>query len=205
KPQSYMFAQMRQALGIPKSTDILDHLHALPQPAQDEAQTAIRAIERAAMVEQEAQPGLNELISYLEGRGVRMGLCTRNFDAPVTHLLQTFLPGKTFSPIITRDFRPPKPDPAGILHIAQAWDLQDGAESLIMVGDSLDDMVAGYKAGAATVLLACKENEGLVEHECTGVAIGRLDELVGMLEEGFEEREREGEGEGVKNGAGLEG
>lgn len=74
-----------------------------------------------------------------------------------------------------------------------------------MVGDSMDDMVAGYKAGAATVLLACKENEGLVEHECTGVAIGRLDELVGMLEEGFEEREREGEGEGVKNGAGLEG
>ena len=80
KPQSYMFAQMRQALGIPKSTDILDHLHSLPQPAQDEAQTAIRAIERAAMVEQEAQPGLIELISYLEGRGVRMGLCTRNFE-----------------------------------------------------------------------------------------------------------------------------
>ena len=75
-----MFAQMRQALGIPKSTDILDHLHSLPQPAQDEAQTAIRAIERAAMVEQEAQPGLIELISYLEGRGVRMGLCTRNFE-----------------------------------------------------------------------------------------------------------------------------
>ncbi len=32
------------------------------------------------MVEQEPQPGLNELISYLEGRGVRMGLCTRNFE-----------------------------------------------------------------------------------------------------------------------------
>lgn len=71
-----------------------------------------------------------------------------------------------------------------------------------MVGDSLDDMVAGYKAGGATVLLACKENEGLKGHECTGVAIGRLDELVGMLEVGFEERE--GEGEGVKDGAGAE-
>ncbi|KAL8775012.1 MAG: hypothetical protein Q9209_000491 [Squamulea sp. 1 TL-2023] len=180
---------MREALRIPKSTDILDHIHSLPQPAQDEAQTAIRTIERAAMVEQEPQPGLSELIQYLERRGVRMGLCTRNFDAPVTHLLQTFLPGKTFFPIITREFRPPKPDPAGILHIAEAWELEDGANSLIMVGDSVDDMVAGYKAGAATVLLLSKNNEGLESHEYTGVAIERLDDLVGILEEGFEERE----------------
>ncbi|KAL9000594.1 MAG: hypothetical protein Q9169_000887 [Polycauliona sp. 2 TL-2023] len=192
KPQSYMFAQMREALKIPKSTDILDHMHSLPQPAQDETQTAIRAIESAAMIEQEAQPGLNELITYLEGKGVRMGLCTRNFDhfrssAPVTHLLETFLPGKTFFPIITREFRPPKPDPAGILHIARAWGLEDGADSLIMVGDSMDDMVAGYKAGAATVLLSSKDNEGLEKHEYTGVAIGRLDELVTMLDAGFEE------------------
>ncbi|KAL8951652.1 MAG: hypothetical protein Q9222_002380 [Ikaeria aurantiellina] len=180
---------MRSALNIPKSTDILDHIHSLPQPAQDEAQTAIRAIERAAMVEQEPQPGLEELISYLERRGMRMGLCTRNFDAPVSHLLQTFLPSATFSPIITRAFRPPKPDPAGILHIAQAWELEDGADSVIMVGDSMDDMVAGYKAGAATVLIRSEDNDGLEGHEYTGVAIERLDELVGVLEEGFVERE----------------
>ena len=49
------------------------------------------------------------------------------------HLLQTFLPGKTFAPIVTRDFRPPKPDPAGILHIAKEWGLDDRGESLIMV------------------------------------------------------------------------
>jgi len=47
--------------------------------------------------------------------------------------LQNFLPGKTFAPIVTRDFRPPKPHPAGILHIAERWDLNDGADSLIMV------------------------------------------------------------------------
>ena len=49
------------------------------------------------------------------------------------HLLQKFLPGKTFTPIVTRDFRPPKPDPAGILHIAKAWELEDGGNELIMV------------------------------------------------------------------------
>ncbi|KAL8649852.1 MAG: hypothetical protein Q9210_004147, partial [Variospora velana] len=160
-----------QVLGITKATDILDYIHSLPQPAQDEAQTAIRAIESAAMMEQEAQPGLYELISYLEERG-------------------TFLPGKTFFPIVTRDFRPPKPDPAGILHIADAWGLDDGAASLIMVGDSVDDMMAGCKAGAATVLLSSEHNKGLEGHECTGVAVGRLDDLVGMLERGFVERDR---------------
>ena len=49
------------------------------------------------------------------------------------HLLQKFLPGKTFAPIVTREFRPPKPDPAGILHIARAWGLEGGGEGLVMV------------------------------------------------------------------------
>ncbi len=49
------------------------------------------------------------------------------------HLLQNFLPGKTFAPIVTRDFRPPKPDPAGVLHIAERWGLQDSGAGLIMV------------------------------------------------------------------------
>lgn len=54
-------------------------------------------------------------------------------SGPVMHLLQKFLPGKTFAPIVTRDFRPPKPDPAGILHIAKEWELEDGGNGLIMV------------------------------------------------------------------------
>ena len=70
----------RAALGIPKSTDILDHIHSLPQPAQEEAQKAVRAIESEAMLHQEAQPGLVELIEYLEKKGIRMALCTRNFE-----------------------------------------------------------------------------------------------------------------------------
>lgn len=188
KPQSYMFKQMRAALSIDKSTDILDHIYSLPHPAQEQAQAAIRAIETSAMIEQESQPGLNELIAYLESRSVRMGLCTRNFDGPVTHLLQTFLPGKTFAPIVTREFRPPKPDPAGILHIAKTWELDDGGEGLIMVGDSIDDMTAGHRAGTATVLLANESNADLKEHEHTGRWIGRLDELIEILETGFEER-----------------
>ena len=48
-------------------------------------------------------------------------------------------------------------------------------------------MAAGHKAGAATVLLANKDNEELKGHEHTGRSIERLDELFGILVEGFEE------------------
>jgi len=62
---------------------------------------------------------------------------------------------------------------------------QADASGLIMVGDSIDDMTAGRRAGAATVLLINPANEHLASHEHTDLVIGRLDELIGHLEEGF--------------------
>jgi len=70
----------RAALEISPKTDILDHILSLPEPAQSDAFTAIRAIESSAMLEQEPQPGLMELVEYLESKKMRMGLCTRNFE-----------------------------------------------------------------------------------------------------------------------------
>jgi len=75
-----MFAEMRNALGIDKSTDILDHIHALPESEQEAAHDKIRAIERKAMKIQKPQPGLTELMEYLSSRNIRKGICTRNFE-----------------------------------------------------------------------------------------------------------------------------
>ncbi|KAK3402787.1 HAD-like domain-containing protein [Sordaria brevicollis] len=225
EPQTYMFALMRSSLSIPKSVDILEHIYSLPTTtAQAAAMESIRAIEREAMASQVAQPGLVTLMSYLDSRGIRKGICTRNFDAPVNNLLEKFLSGSVFHPIVTREFRPPKPDPAGILHIAKAWGLhrragkgevglpeereeeheaangdeqekelkktEEGelvadASGLIMVGDSIDDMTAGRRAGAKTVLLVNDVNRHLVDHEHTDLVIERLDQLVEVLEEGL--------------------
>ncbi|EKG10346.1 Haloacid dehalogenase-like hydrolase [Macrophomina phaseolina MS6] len=181
EPQNYMFGEMRAALGIDKKTDILDHIYALPSPAdQGAAFDKIRAIERRAMASQKPQPGLVRLMDYLDGRNIPKGICTRNFDTPVNHLLTNFLAGHRFHPIVTRDFRPPKPDPAGILHIAESWGFKKAegpgggdASALIMVGDSLDDMTAGYRAGAATVLLVNEANAHLAQHEHTDLCVKR--------------------------------
>jgi len=57
-----------------------------------------------------------------------------------------------------------------------------------MVGDSIDDMTAGFRAGAATVLLVNEVNKHLIEHQHTDLVVKRLDELIEILENGFEGR-----------------
>ncbi|PGH20746.1 hypothetical protein AJ80_03506 [Polytolypa hystricis UAMH7299] len=186
-PQHYMFKEMRSVLGIEQGVDIITHIRSLPTLKDRTAAVAkVQAIEQEAMLKQQPQPGLVELMDYLKSRNLKRALCTRNFEAPVTHLLKTYLPNHEFLPIVTRDTPDilPKPDPAGILHIAQAWGLEN-ADDLIMVGDSLDDMTAGHKAGAATVLLVNDRNETLKEHEHTNLCISRLDDLIDVLENGF--------------------
>lgn len=185
-----MFKEMRDALGITKSVDILEHIDSLPAHDQDKALDAIRAIEREAMKSQTPQPGLLTLMTYLDTRGIPKAICTRNFHVPVQNLLTKFLEGSQFHPVVTRDFKPPKPDPAGILHIAKEWNLitpygEGDATGLIMVGDSIDDMTAGRRAGAATVLLVNDVNQELVKHDHTDLVISSLDQLVDILEHGF--------------------
>jgi phosphoglycolate phosphatase-like HAD superfamily hydrolase len=224
-----MFREMRSALGIPKSVDILDHVRSLSNEPdnsssensqsspQSRARRLIEDIERNAMSVQKPQPGLVELMKYLEERRIPKALCTRNFPAPVTHLIDTFLSELKvgFDMIITRDTEGvlPKPSPEGLWKIAQNWGLDndlDGewngdlevkaddalevakrvlGQGMIMVGDSIDDMAAGFRAGAATVLLANDENEALSEHEYTDLSVRRLDDLVTVLEKGFVGRE----------------
>ena len=75
-----MFTQMRSAVGIPKSADILDFIHALPPTEQERAFAQVEAIEKDAMSRQVPQPGLAALLRFLDGRGVKKAICTRNFE-----------------------------------------------------------------------------------------------------------------------------
>jgi phosphoglycolate phosphatase-like HAD superfamily hydrolase len=57
-----------------------------------------------------------------------------------------------------------------------------------MVGDSIDDIIAGYEAGALTVLVRSEGKEELEVDSRTDVVVSRLDELVGLLDGGIEAR-----------------
>lgn len=186
------------------------------------AQDAIKKIELEAMHNQKPQPGLDTLITYLAKKNIHSALCTRNFEQPVKHLLQNFVSEEgraRFSPLITREAKGihPKPSPAGIWACVHAWDSSIADEikardafleydkktsdeekiktcvGVLMVGDSIDDIEAGARAGAATVLLVNDENKHLLEEskwpKKVDLGINRLDELVDVLENGFQGRD----------------
>lgn len=60
--------------------------------------------------------------------------------------------------------------------------------------DSIDDMTAGHRAGAATVLLVNDVNAHLATHKHTDLIVSRLDELIDILEDGFLGRTDGGDG-----------
>ena len=186
------------------------------------AQKAIKDIELRAMKHQKPQPGLSELFDHMAKRNLYSALCTRNFQDPVEHFTETFISEagrKRFHPLITREAKgiDAKPKPDGIWACVHAWDSQIADEieardaflkfnkeasdedkkqtcfGVIMVGDSVDDIESGARAGAATVLLVNEENKHLLEEENwprrVDVAIHRLDDLIGILENGFKSRD----------------
>lgn len=172
KPQTWMFGEMRSQLGVPKGVDILVHLESLPT-AEDKkiAELKLRMIEERAMNEQEPTKGLVNLFTKLNEYGVNTSICTRNVPKPVTQFCKKFLNYDPFDlndktiidskriitgPVITREFKPPKPSPKGLLHIISTWGLNPN--EVIMVGDSNDDMDAGISAGCAVVLLRHDDN-----------------------------------------------
>jgi hypothetical protein len=101
-----MFKLMRDALGIDKSVDILDHCHSLPPAEEAAALEKIRAIEKEAMISQEPQPGIIPLMEYIDSFNIPKAICTRNFDLPVNHLLTKFLPTFEFSPSTSKPYLP---------------------------------------------------------------------------------------------------
>lgn len=114
-------------------------------------------------------------------------LITRN-NARAVEAFHARLPLAPFTPALSREFKPCKPDPAALLHICSSWGLMP--QQTVMVGDSAkDDIVAGRRAGCRTVLLdgakqydspAAFEEELRPDH-----VVGSLRELASLLQDAY--------------------
>ncbi|BFG14266.1 hypothetical protein CerSpe_005400 [Prunus speciosa] len=83
---------------------------------------------------------------------IRLTVCNVNMMTGPLYTLTLICPQLTFSPALSREFRPYKPDPAPLLHICSAWEVKPS--EIMMVGDSLkDDVACGKRAGAVACLL----------------------------------------------------
>ena len=120
-----------------------------------ETLAAVEAVERAGVARMTLAPGLGSVLHWLESARLRRGLVTRNHSAAVdafhsllaaqeAALLAAAAPAGAagaarslahpFSPALSREFRPYKPDPAPLLHICAQWEVQP--QHVLMVGDS---------------------------------------------------------------------
>lgn len=152
------FPAIKRALDIPQEDDILHHLAALPA---DEA-----ASKRAWLLDHERElahaatpaPGARELLHMLRDRGCRLGVLTRNAHELALVTLQAVGMGDCFASedILGRDEAPPKPDPGGLLHLADKWSIEP--RELVMVGDFRFDLECAKAAGARGVLVNLPEN-----------------------------------------------
>ncbi|CAR24411.1 putative haloacid dehalogenase-like hydrolase [Lachancea thermotolerans CBS 6340] len=191
-PQPWMFGAMREAIGLtdPKM-DILTFVDQLPsKQLKDDANEQLKAVEARAMAEMQPQPGLLPLLEYLTAHEISTSICTRNLIKPVRHLIASFVPDEhqRFAHILTRDFRPTKPDPAPLLHISEQLGI--APENMVMVGDSYDDVECGAAAGAGTILVRSATNGGLLESraDLIDASVHDLSEIIELLERGFEKK-----------------
>ncbi|GAV84776.1 HAD_2 domain-containing protein [Cephalotus follicularis] len=134
----------------PSGIDILHHIENWSSDKQHKAYEIIADFERQGLDRLQIMPGAAELCGFLNSKKIRRGLITRNVNDAVELFHERF--GMTFSPALSREFRPYKPDPAPLLHICSTWDVDP--KEVMMVGDSLkDDVACGKRAGAFTCLL----------------------------------------------------
>ncbi|XP_043722761.1 haloacid dehalogenase-like hydrolase domain-containing protein At2g33255 [Telopea speciosissima] len=134
----------------PSGIDILHHIEKWSPDKQQRANEIILDFERQGLERLQIMPGAAELCGFLDSKKIGRGLITRNVKAAVDMFHLRF--GMAFSPALSREFRPYKPDPAPLLHICATWDVHPS--EVIMIGDSLkDDVVCGKRAGSHTCLL----------------------------------------------------
>jgi len=91
-------------------------------------------------------PGIPELLSELEKRGIPMAVLSNKPDEFVHIMVETLLPDFSFHAVRgALDSTPPKPDPAAALGIAA--ELSISPERFLYLGDTNTDMQTANAAG----------------------------------------------------------
>jgi len=152
------FPAIKRALDIPQDHDILGHLASLPADVSAAKHAWLLEHERELALASQPADGAVELVRELAGRGYRLGILTRNARELAHLTLAAIGLADCFAveDILGRDEAAHKPDPAGLLYLAKAWQV-DPAQ-MVMVGDYRFDLDCGRAAGAKTILVNLPEN-----------------------------------------------
>lgn len=173
------FDAMRAELSLPAGVPILEALAAMPKEEAAKKHKALDDMELAMAADATPQPGSMALLEFLQSKGAKLGIVTRNGKqiAEVTLAacgLDHFFNTHT---IISRDCCTAKPDPAGIHLLLDRW--QALSTDAVMVGDYLFDLEAGRNAGVSTVHMDVEKQ--FLWPDMTDISVASLPELQQLL------------------------
>ena len=153
RPGALDFPAIKRELGCPVDETILEYIESQPPGLRARLMKILEKREGIAAEDSFPNKGSEKCLSELKKKGIVLGILTRNSLASVEKVIQKFEGIKIddFIAVITRDFSMPKPHPDGVLEAAKRMGLMP--TELLVVGDFRFDVIAGKRAGAATVLL----------------------------------------------------
>lgn len=156
---------------------ILERMAELSPRERTRAETILERHEAAAAATAAPTNGIVPFLAWMEARGLRRGLVTRNSRKSVDIVLTRL--GFRFDAVVTREDAPPKPAPDPVWLACRRMDLPPSA--VLFVGDFEFDMLAGRRAGVRTVLL---RNPAQAASDHADYSVDSLAELRGLLEAG---------------------
>lgn len=179
-PGQIDFAGIRGGIACPPDRDILshiDHLSAADPLAAARAWEVVEAFEIRALTSVAPAAGLHQALDALIAEGLPLGVLTRNSRRTLSLTLERLGVAQAFRGLVAREDGPPKPDPAGVLSLAEA--LGVAADRVLVVGDYRHDISAGRAAGAWTAWVRTPGDE--IIPEGSDFAIDALSQVVDIV------------------------
>jgi HAD superfamily hydrolase (TIGR01509 family) len=154
---------------------ILERMTELPPAERRRAEAILERHETAAALTAEPMDGIVPFLAWLEAKGIRRGLVTRNSRKSVELVLGRL--GLRFDAVVTREDAPPKPAPDPVWQACRGMQVEPF--EALLVGDFEFDMLSGRRAGTRTVLL----RSGTMEESAhADLSVDSLGELRAWLE-----------------------
>jgi HAD superfamily hydrolase (TIGR01509 family) len=142
------FARIRREISADDGP-VWEYIQSLPRLRRARAEAVLVHHELEAARAAELNAGAGELVDWLESKGIRTALVTRNCRQSVEIVCQRF--NLAFDLIVTREDAPVKPSPEPIFLVSRVLGIRTGR--LLIVGDYHFDILAGKAAGAVTCFL----------------------------------------------------
>ncbi|AUI86236.1 phosphatase [Vibrio azureus] len=171
------FNELRQQLGCPKTTDLLDFVDAIDHPAHREnAHSMIFDYEISDAQQSSPMMGCHELLAYLQQSKIKTAIVTRNCQIATRRKLENN--HISVERVITRECFPPKPDPLSLQILAKEWRVLP--HEVLYVGDYLYDLQAAYNAQ----MPSCLVHHGNVEsfNDAASLALNELSDLLAYFQ-----------------------